>query len=273
MRRVVCLLAAVVVTGCSGGTAAVSSGPSGSFVLATTTSTQDSGLLDDLLPAFDEVSDCAVKTVAVGSGQAMKMGEKGDADVLLVHSPAAEQKFMAAGHGASREPVMHNDFVVVGPPADPAGLAGSAPGTAAAALKRIADRQAPFASRADDSGTHAKELALWKAAGVKPSGRWYVETGQGMGATLTIANQKQAYTLADRGTFLATKGLRTKVLFEDSADLRNDYHVIVVDHEGVNTGCATEFAGWVRQAPAQQLIAKYGEDRFGEPLFFADAGR
>jgi len=270
LRTVAALLAVVLVAGCNSSTAA-SGGPSGSMVLATTTSTQDSGLLDVLLPAFDAGSDCSVKTVAVGSGQAMKMGEKGDADVLLVHSPAAEEKFMAAGHGSSREPVMHNDFVVVGPPGDPVGLAGAA--TAAAALKRIADRQAPFASRADDSGTNAKELALWKAAGVRPGGRWYIATGQGMGATLTIANQKQAYTLADRGTFLATKGLQLKVLFEDSADLRNDYHVIVVDHEGVNTACATAFADWVREQPAQELIAKYGIEKYGEALFFADAKR
>ncbi|WP_344220356.1 substrate-binding domain-containing protein [Kribbella sancticallisti] len=249
----------------------MNSGPSGNLVLATTTSTQDSGLLDVLLPAFDARSDCIVKTVAVGSGQAMKMGEKGDADVLLVHSPAAEEKFMAAGHGASREPVMHNDFVVAGPPADPVGLAGSA--TAAEALKRIAAKQAPFASRADDSGTNAKELALWKTAGVVPAGAWYLKTGQGMSATLTIANQKQAYTLADRSTFLATKGLQFTVLFEDSADLRNDYHVLVVKHDGVNTACAREFADWVRDRPAQELIATFGIDEFGEALFFADAGR
>jgi tungstate transport system substrate-binding protein len=269
VRVIGLLLAGIVLAGCSSSNA--STGASGNMVLATTTSTQDSGLLDVLLPAFDERSACVVKTVAVGSGQAMKMGEKGDADVLLVHSPAAEEKFMAAGHGANREPVMHNDFVVVGPPADPVRLAGST--GAAEALKRIAAKQAPFASRADDSGTNAKELALWKAAGVVPGGSWYLKTGQGMSATLTIANQKQAYTLADRSTFLATKGLQSKILYEDSADLRNDYHVLVVDHDGVNTACAQEFADWIRDRPAQELIAKFGVDEFGEPLFFADAGR
>lgn len=240
-------------------------------MLATTTSTQDSGLLDKLLPAFDEASDCVVKTVAVGSGQAMKLGERGDADALLVHSPAAEEAFMAAGHGSSREPVMYNDYVVVGPPGDPAKLSGVK--DAAAAVKRIADAKAAFASRADESGTHAKELALWRSAGVQPGGSWYLRTGQGMGATLTIANQKQAYTLADRGTFLATKGLQAKVLVEDSADLRNDYHVIVVDHEGVNVGCATQFSQWIREKRAQEVIAGFGVDTYGEPLFFPDASR
>lgn len=259
-----------LITGCGSG-GPEGTAPSGTLMLATTTSTQDSGLLDKLLPGFDEVSDCAVKTVAVGSGQAMKLGERGDADVLLVHSPAAEEKFMAAGHGSSREPVMYNDFVVVGPPGDPAGLAGAQ--DAAAALRRIAVAKAPFASRADDSGTHAKELALWRAAGVQPAAPWYFKTGQGMGATLTIANQKQAYTLADRGTFLATKGLQAKVLVEDSADLRNDYHVIVVKHDGVNVGCATQFAGWIREQRAQEVIAGFGVETYGQPLFFPDAAR
>jgi tungstate transport system substrate-binding protein len=242
----------------------------GDMILATTTSTQDSGLLDAILPAFEQNSDCVPKTVAVGSGQAMKMGESGDADVLLVHSPEAEEKFMAEGHGSSREPVMHNDFVLVGPPEDPAHIGDAQ--HAADALALIAKQQSPFASRADDSGTHAKEMSLWKQAGIEPSGPWYIETGQGMGETLTIASQKQAYTLSDRGTFLATSNLQSKIGFEGSEDLQNPYHVIVVDHDGTtNVACAEEFSEWIRSAPVQQTIAKFGVEKYGQPLFFPDA--
>ena len=179
-----------------------SSGASGPMLLATTTSTQDSGLLDALLPRFQKTSGCSVKTVAVGSGEAIALGEKGDADALLVHSPEDEKEFMAAGHGSSRKAVMHNDFVLVGPGDDPAQVSKAAGATEA--LTRIAEEQAAFASRGDDSGTHTKELSLWEAAVIEPAGSWYLETGQGMGETLTIADQKQAYTLSDRGTFLAT---------------------------------------------------------------------
>lgn len=269
MKRPLGVIAVLLAASCAG--PSDGSRPSGDLVLATTTSTQDSGLLDELIPAFDQGSDCVVKTVAVGSGQAMTMGERGDADVLLVHSPEAEEKFMAAGHGASREAVMHNDLVVVGPPGDPAGLTGS--GSAAQALERLAAKQILFASRADDSGTHAKELSLWKRAGVDPGGAWYVKTGQGMGATLTIASQKQAYTLSDRGTFLATANLELDIAFEDSADLRNNYHVIVVDHEGTNSACAGELSSWLQGQAAQDLIARFGTAEYGEPLFFPDAAQ
>ena len=186
-----------------------SGGPSGNLILATTTSTQDSGLLDGVLPLFAKGSECVVKTVAVGSGQAMTMGERGDADVLLVHSPEDEEQFMADGHGSSREAVMHNDFVVVGPPGDPAEVAGA--DDAAEALSRIAAQKAPFASRGDDSGTHAKELSVWNDAGIEPTGSWYIETGQGMGDTLTVADQKRAYTLSDRSTFLATSSVESDI--------------------------------------------------------------
>jgi tungstate transport system substrate-binding protein len=244
-------------------------GPSGSVILATTTSTQDSGLLDELLPAFHGGSGCRVKTVAVGSGEALALGESGDADVLLVHSPAAEREFMAAGHGASRSAVMHNDFVLVGPADDPAGVAGAK--SATEALRRVAAAQATFASRADESGTHAKELQLWAGAGVEPAGDWYLETGQGMGETLTIADQKSAYTLADRGTFLATGNIGLQVLVEGGAELRNPYHVIVVQHRGTNAGCATKLARWLVADDTQERIAGFGVDEFGEPLFFPDA--
>lgn len=254
---------------CSSDEPAASGGPSGTMILATTTSTQDSGLLDEIHPLYDKESACTVKTVAVGSGQAIEMGEKGDADVLLVHSPEDEEQFMANGHGSSREAVMHNDFVLVGPPDDPAGVAGT--GSAAEALTRIADQKASFASRGDDSGTHMKELALWEEAGVEPKGSWYIETGQGMGDTLTIADQKQAYTLSDRSTFLATKSLESDIAFEGSDDLLNNYHVIVVDHEGTNSACAEEFSSWILDTPVQDTIGEFGVEEYGEPLFTPDA--
>lgn len=261
--------ALLAVAGCSSGGGDGAAGTSGNLVLATTTSTQDSGLLDDLIPSYEKTSDCVVKTVAVGSGEALTMGERGDADVLLVHSPDAEKQYMAGGYGSSRKAVMHNDFVLVGPPRDPAGVADAA--DAADAVRRIAKAKALFASRGDDSGTNAKELSLWKDAGVDPGGSWYIETGQGMGQTLTIADQKQAYTLSDRGTYLATSGLESKIEFEGSADLRNNYHVIVVGHKGTNTACAEEFSGWILEKAVQQEIAKFGVAKYGQQLFVPDA--
>lgn len=245
--------------------------PSGSMVLATTTSTQDTGLLDTLVPDFESASDCRVKTVAVGSGEALALGASGDADVLLVHSPAAERRYMAEGHGRSRTAVMHNDFVLVGPRDDPAGAADA--GSAAQAMAAIARARQPFASRADDSGTNAKEIALWQQAGVTPSGSWYLRTGQGMAETLTIAGQKQAYTLSDRGTFLATKGVGLRILVQGSSDLLNRYHVIVVRAPGTNLGCARAFARWLVAPATQKLIATFGVDTYGQPLFVPDTAR
>ena len=259
----------LAMSGCGSDEPEASGDASGNMILATTTSTQDSGLLDEILPLFDKSSDCVVKTVAVGSGQAIEMGAKGDADVLLVHSPDDEETFMADGHGSSREAVMHNDFVVVGPPDDPAGVADA--GSATEALTKIADAKASFASRGDDSGTHTKELALWEEAGIEPKGSWYIETGQGMGDTLTIADQKQAYTLSDRSTFLATGSLESEIAFEGSDDLLNNYHVIVVDHEGTNAGCAEEFSSWIVDEPVQDTIGEFGVEEFGEQLFVPDA--
>jgi len=255
--------------GCGSDEPEASGGASGNMILATTTSTQDSGLLDEILPQFDKSSECVVKTVAVGSGQAIEMGVKGDADALLVHSPEDEEQFMADGHGSSREAVMHNDFVVVGPPDDPAGVAEAE--DAADALSRIADEKAPFASRGDDSGTHTKELSIWDERGIEPEGSWYIETGQGMGETLTIADQKKAYTLTDRSTFLATDSLESDIAFEGSDDLRNNYHVIVVDHEGTNKGCAEEFSSWILDEATQDTIAEFGVEEYGEQLFTPDA--
>lgn len=242
---------------------------SGPMVLATTTSTQDSGLLDDLLPRFENASGCSVKTVAVGSSEAIELGAKGDADALVVHSPGDEEEFMAAGHGVSRKAVMHNDFVLVGPPEDPAQVTQAA--GASEALIRIAEAQVPFTSRGDDSGTHTKELALWEAAGTDPSGEWYLETGQGMGETLTIADQKQAYTISDRGTFLATDNLESKLLVEGGKELLNRYHVIVVRGKEVNAACARKFSSWITEPATQRQIKRFGVAEYGEPLFFPDA--
>jgi tungstate transport system substrate-binding protein len=241
----------------------------GTMILATTTSTQDSGLLDVLAPRFERASGCSVKTVAVGSGEALELGEKGDADVLLVHSPEAEEEFMGGGHGTRRKAVMHNDFILVGPADDPAKVREAASGPEA--LARISKAEAAFASRADESGTNTKELSLWEAAGIKPGGSWYIETGQGMGETLTIANQKQAYTLSDRGTFLAIDNLDLKLLLEGGKDLLNPYHVIVVRGDHVNRGCAQEFSHWVTAPRTQHEIGRFGVVEYGEPLFVPDA--
>jgi tungstate transport system substrate-binding protein len=241
----------------------------GTLLLATTTSTRDSGLLDELLPRFERRSGCSVKTLAVGSGEAMELGERGDADVLLVHSPEDEQEFMAEGHGAGRKAVMHNDFVLLGPSGDPAriGQADDAPD----ALARIAEREAAFASRGDDSGTYAKELSLWDEAGVEPGGSWYFETGQGMGETLTIAGQKQAYTLSDRGTFLAMENLDSELLVQGGAELLNPYHVIVVEGEETNRECARRFSTWITAPAAQRAIGAFGRAEYGESLFTPEA--
>ena len=250
------------------GSAESSSDP-GTMLLATTTSTRDSGLLDELLPAFEKKSGCSVKTLAVGSGEALALGEKGDADVLLVHSPEDEQEFVESGHATSRKQVMHNDFVVVGPAGDPAQIEKAT--DVSGALDRIADDQAPFASRGDDSGTHTKELDLWEDAEIKPSGSWYIETGQGVGETLTIADQKDAYTLSDRGTFLATGNLDSKLLFEGGKELLNPYHVIVVRGERVNERCARAFSSWITSPSTQKTIGRFGVEELGQQLFVPDA--
>lgn len=234
-------------------------------VLASTTSTEDSGLFDALLPAFaGSHPEYAIRLVAVGSGQALELGARGDADVLLVHSPAAETQFMAAGHGATRAAVMHNDYVIVGPAEDPAGVRGR---DAAHAFRRIAAAGAPFISRGDGSGTHAKELALWTRVGVAPTAPWHVDVGQGMGETLAVAGERRAYTLADRGTYLFLKdrdGL--EVLVEGDSVLFNPYHVIV-PRRARNARGGRAFAAWITAPAAQALIGRHGVERYGQPLF------
>jgi tungstate transport system substrate-binding protein len=246
------------------------------IILATTTSTQDSGLLDVLLPIFEKKTGYFVKTIAVGSGQAMAMGQKGEADVLLVHSPAAEKKFTAEGYGINRRLVMHNDFIIVGPSEDPAKIKGMK--SASESFKKIASAKALFLSRADKSGTHVKEMDIWKAAGIKPEGeKWYQQTGLGMGQTLSVASEKKGYTLADRGTYLALKkNLGLDILVEGDVILLNIYHVIEVNPAKwpkVNAAGAKAFADFMVSKETQSIIKTFGVDKFGSPLFFPDAGK
>jgi tungstate transport system substrate-binding protein len=246
------------------------------LILATTTSTQDTGLLDELIPMFEKKSGYFVKTIAVGSGQAMAMGQKGEADVLLVHSPDAEKQFMIDGNGTTRTLVMHNDFVVVGPPADPAGIKSIK--VPAEAFKKIAATETLFMSRGDKSGTDAKEKTLWKAAGIAPQGqKWYQETGLGMGQTLNVAAEKKAYTLADRGTYLSLKKtLGMDILNEGDKSLLNVYHVIDVNASKfpkVNVEGAKAFVAFLVAKETQEFIGKFGVEKFGGPLFFPDAGK
>jgi tungstate transport system substrate-binding protein len=249
------------------------------LTLATTTSTYDSGLLDVLLPPFEAASKAKVDVVAVGSGQALELGGNGDADVLLVHSPAAEQTFMTEGHGLSRTPLMYNDFVVVGPPADPLGLKGKpdikSVFTALAAAG--ADGRAIFLSRGDDSGTDKKEKGLWAKFSLVTEGAWYQEVGAGMGDTLRMTAEQGGYTLADRATYLARYGTGTEgegklaVVFEGGKDLYNPYAVIIVDpvsHPNVNLKLAEAFAAYLASEEARQIISTFGADKYGQPLFW-----
>lgn len=246
------------------------------IILATTTSTQDSGLLDVLIPIFEKDSGFTVKTIAVGSGQAMAMGTKGEADVLLVHSPDAEKKFIAEGSGINRRLIMHNDFVIVGPPSDPAKIHGAK--TSSEAIRKIAQANAIFLSRGDNSGTHAKEKGLWKAAGIAPEGqKWYQQTGLGMGQTLNVAAEKKGYTITDRATYLSLKKtLGLGILVEGDPLLLNIYHVIEVNPAKwpkVNVAGAKAFADFMVSKKVQDIIGKFGVDKFGGPLFFPDAGK
>ena len=281
-RVALAVVAALLLAACGGdGAPSATSEPTavphkGEIILATTTSTQDSGLLDVLLPLFEKRTGWTAKPIAVGSGQAMTMGRNGDADVLLVHSPAAEVQFMTDGFGKERLLVMHNDFIVVGPAADPAGV--KAAKTAVEAMKAIAAKGAPFISRGDNSGTHALELTLWKSASFDPKGQgWYQEAGQGMGATLQIAEQKAAYTIADRATYLAQKqNLTLRVLNEGDKAYFNVYHVITLNKERlpkVKYEGGKAFADFLVSAEAQAVIKAFGVEKYGQALFVPDAGR
>lgn len=235
-------------------------------MLASTTSTEDSGLFEQLLPAFrNEHPEYRVRVIAVGSGEALRLAARGDADVVLTHSPGAEQEFMAAGHGESRCPVMFNDFVIVGPDAGPASACAEL--NAAVAVACIVEAGGLFISRGDDSGTHARERELWSSAGLEPEGKRYLEAGQGMGAVLMMASEKQAYTLTDRGTFLSLRDrLRLSVLVEGDPVLLNRYSVTVV-RDASNLEGARAFANWITSPAAQTLIGEFGVVRFSRPLF------
>jgi tungstate transport system substrate-binding protein len=248
----------------------------GEFILATTTSTQDSGLLDVLLPVLEARTGWKANPIAVGSGQAMEMGRMGNADVLLVHSPAAELEFMEEGYGLERILVMHNDFILVGPPDDPAGVKDAA--TAIDAFAAIFESGSIFISRGDDSGTHALERKLWTSASLDPAGNdWYQESGQGMGATLQIAGQKQGYTVSDRATFLAQgESLDLEILSEGDAAYFNVYHVLTLNPEknpGVKTEAGAAFAAFMVSEEAQAIIESFGVEEFGQGLFVPDAGK
>jgi len=244
-------------------------------ILATTTSTQDSGLLDALVPLFEKKTGYTVKTIAVGTGQSLALGHRGEADVVLVHAPKLELEYLAKGTLINRRLVMHNDFLLVGPPDDPAGIKGLK--KASDALKKIADRRSRFVSRGDNSGTHSAERSLWKAAGIAPTGSWYIESGQGMGATLSIASDKGAYALTDRATYLAfRKRVQLAILLEGDAPLLNIYHVLEVDptrYPRVNAAGGKAFADFLVSGEAQAVIRTFGVEKYGEPLFFPDAGQ
>jgi len=245
-------------------------------IMATTTSTQDSGLLDVLLPLFEKKTGYFVKTISVGSGQAMTMGQRGEADVLLVHSPAAEKKFITDGFGINRKLVMHNDYIIVGPAEDSAKIKGIK--SALEGFKKIASATALFLSRGDNSGTNSKEKEVWRAAGINPEGqKWYQQTGLGMGQTLSVAAEKKGYTLADRGTYLALKkNLGLDILVEGDAILLNIYHAIEVSPTKwpkVNAAGAKAFSDFMVAKETQAIIKTFGVEKFGSPLFFPDAGK
>lgn len=267
---------APTVTAGAAGSAPLASSGKRDVILATTTSTQDSGLLDVLIPEFERESGYKVKPIAVGTGEALKLGENGEADVLLVHAPKSEEEFMATGAGVNRTLVMHNDFVIVGPPNDPAGVKRVK--TAADAFKTIAAKKAAFFSRGDDSGTHKKEVSIWEKTGdPEPQGAWYKQTGTGMGQTLRVASEKRGYTLTDRATYLSQRDtLDLDVLAQGEKSLLNVYHVIVVNPEKfpmVNAKGAQAFADFLVSPDAQKMIGEFGRSEYGQPLFVPDAGK
>ena len=240
------------------------------MILATTTSTQDSGLLDVLVPMFEKENNVKVKTIAVGTGQALEMGTKGEADVLLVHAPAAEKAVVDAGDAINYKRVMYNDFILVGPKENPADVSGN---DIKGAFKKLADTKSIFVSRGDDSGTHKKELGIWTSAAVQPAGDWYVSTGQGMGQTLQVAAEKKGYVLTDRATWLAQeKNLDTlKIAVEGGNDLMNIYHVMQVNpekHDKVNSKDAEKFVNFMVDAKTQDVIENFGKKEYGQSLFF-----
>ena len=257
----------------SGGHAADAA--SRNVILSTTTSTQDSGLLDVLVALFEKRSVYSVKTISVGTGQSLALAAKGDADVALVHAPSLEKNYVGEGKLRNRRLVMYNDFIVIGPKDDPAKIAKLK--SAGAALRAVEQAKAPFVSRGDNSGTHNLEKSLWKAAGIQPSGSWYIESGQGMGATLGIAQERNAYTVTDRGTYLALqRRITLPILIEGDRVLLNIYSVIEVNPANsprVNAAGGKAFADFMVSPEAQNLIKSFGVEKFGQPLFVPVAGK
>ncbi len=251
------------------------SGQSRMVILSTTTSTQDSGLLDVLVPMFERQTGYTVKAVSVGTGQALALAARGEADVALVHAPELEKKHVTNGRLSNRRLVMYNDFVVIGPEADPAKVRGEK--NAAAALRRIAESASRFVSRGDRSGTHLLELALWKRAGITPAAPWYIESGQGMGATLGVADDRRAYTITDRATLLAFgRRVALRIMVEGDRPLLNLYSVMEVNPGNgpkVNAAGGKAFADFMLAAETQRVIARFGVDRYGQPLFVPIAGK
>ncbi|MDK2935901.1 MAG: tungstate transport system substrate-binding protein [Eubacteriaceae bacterium] len=250
-------------------------GSNGEIILATTTSTQDSGLLEVILPDFEAKTGIAVKVVAVGTGKALEMGQNGEADVLLVHAKSQEEQFVADGYGVERFDVMYNDFVVLGPGTDPAQVKTTAAEDATAAFTQIANTQSTFVSRDDKSGTNTKELAIWEAAGITPTGDWYIKTGSGMGDTITVTNEKLGYTLADRATYLNMKdNIDLEVVCQGDPLLFNQYGIIAVNpsiNDQINADGAQAFVDWILSDETQTLIGQY--EVGGEPLFTPNAGQ
>jgi tungstate transport system substrate-binding protein len=270
-----CLVLAIGLVGCTETKTETETKPKPAptnMILATTTSTADTGLLDYLLPIFEKKYNVKVKPIAVGTGEAIAMGEKGEADVLLVHSRAKEDAFMAAGFGSVRKDVMYNDFIIIGPKADPAGTKGTTP---TVSFTNIANAKSPFISRGDASGTNTKELAIWTKTGITPSGDWYIVTGQGMGESTKIAEEKQAYELIDRGTYLAMKKTLTlEIMVEGQKELFNPYGVIIVSKAKftkVNEVDAKKFTDWITSDEVQKLIGEYGKKKYGQALFTPSA--
>jgi tungstate transport system substrate-binding protein len=249
--------------------------PSGTLILSTTTSTQDSGLLDVLVPLFEKKTGHTVKTISVGTGQALALAARGEADVTLAHAPALEKKFVEEGKMSNRRLVMYNDFVVVGPEADPAGIKGER--SALAALKKIAGSSSRFVSRGDKSGTHLLEQRLWQEAGITPAPPWYIESGQGMGATLGLADDRKAYTLTDRATLLAfDRRVALKIMVEGDRPLLNVYSVMEVNPANgpkVNTAGGKAFADFMLAPETQAVIKTFGVEKYGQPLFVPIAGK
>jgi len=273
MRRLLSFVVALILSVAV--TASAQAPGSKTVILSTTTSTQDSGLLDVLLPLFEKQSGYTVKAISVGTGQALALAARGEADVTLAHAPAVEKKYVTEGKMHDRRLVMYNDFLVIGPEADPAKIRGEK--SVVAALKKIAETGARFVSRGDKSGTHVLEQTLWKAAGLTPAAPWYIESGQGMGSTLGIANDRQAYTLTDRATMLAfSKRVVLKPMVEGDKLLLNIYSVMEVNPANgpkVNTAGGKAFADWMLSSETQAVIKTFGVDKYGQPLFVPIAGK